>query len=251
MGASERAASVVTNARQCKGKLHESNKTESKRHVSSSRSGKDTHAEDPDINSVNDKMPMPEVQLTAEHNILANEQHHYEQSESIYDTYLLQKVDRNTTHDSTNMSHRGVTLCYLPKVRKSVFVKPHHVIASGSSMNCFKESYRSNDMAHNYYIEEAKKKTQDKNRNLKPREMPSARKHHNSNTCTLKPRSNNQTSRNWPASKSSEETLKDVQKADHSRNPSSFSDSKHFVCLTCQKCVFNANHDACIIKVLK
>ncbi|GJS98755.1 hypothetical protein Tco_0819925 [Tanacetum coccineum] len=42
-----------------------------------------------------------------------------------------------------------------------------------------------------------------------------------------------------------------MQKADHSRNPSSFSDFKHFVCSTCQKCVFNANPDACITKFLK
>ncbi|GJR08492.1 hypothetical protein Tco_0791144 [Tanacetum coccineum] len=69
----------------------ESNETETERHVLSSRSGKDTHAEDADINSMNDKQPMAEVQLTAEHNILANEQQHYEQSESIYDTYLLEK----------------------------------------------------------------------------------------------------------------------------------------------------------------
>ncbi|GKE12755.1 hypothetical protein Tco_1416306 [Tanacetum coccineum] len=50
---------------------------------------------------------MAEVQRTAEHNILANEQQHYEQSESIYGTYLLEKVNRNTTPDSTYMSHRG------------------------------------------------------------------------------------------------------------------------------------------------
>ncbi|GJT59815.1 hypothetical protein Tco_1003348 [Tanacetum coccineum] len=153
--------------------------------------------------------------------------------------------------DVNNVLSKPVTPHYLPKVRESVFVKPHHVIASGSSRNSSKESYGSNDMAHNYYLEEAKKKTQDKNRNLKPREMPSARTHHTPNACTPKPRSYNQTSRNWPASKSSEETLKAVQKADHSRNPSSFSDSKHFVCSTCQKCVFNANHDACITKFLK
>ncbi|GJU50688.1 retrovirus-related pol polyprotein from transposon TNT 1-94 [Tanacetum coccineum] len=42
-----------------------------------------------------------------------------------------------------------------------------------------------------------------------------------------------------------------MQKADHSRNPTSFLDFKHFVCSTCQKCVFNANHDACITKFLK
>ncbi|GKD19986.1 hypothetical protein Tco_1221689 [Tanacetum coccineum] len=70
-------------------------------------SRKDTHAEDSYINSVIDKQPMAEVQLSAEHNILANEQQHYEQSESVYDIYLLEKVDRNTTPESTDMSHRG------------------------------------------------------------------------------------------------------------------------------------------------
>ncbi|GKE30063.1 hypothetical protein Tco_1445447 [Tanacetum coccineum] len=54
----------------------ESNETESERHVLSNRSGNDTHTDDADINSVNDKQPMAEVQLSAEHNILANEQQH-------------------------------------------------------------------------------------------------------------------------------------------------------------------------------
>ncbi|GJS25610.1 hypothetical protein Tco_0454242 [Tanacetum coccineum] len=108
-----------------------------------------------------------------------------------------------------------VTAHYLPKVREYVFAKLYHVIAPGSSRNSSKELY-------------------DKNRNLKPT-----------------PRRNNQTSRNWPASKSSIIALKAVQKADHSRNPSSFSDSKHFVCSTCQKYVFNANHDTCVTKILK
>ncbi|GJY92436.1 hypothetical protein Tco_0508218, partial [Tanacetum coccineum] len=84
----------------------ESNETKSERHVSSSRSGKDTHSADADINSVNDKQPMAEVQLFVEHNIRANEQQHSELSESVYDTYLLEKVDRNTIPKSTDMSHR-------------------------------------------------------------------------------------------------------------------------------------------------
>ncbi|GJV01759.1 hypothetical protein Tco_1335328 [Tanacetum coccineum] len=81
--------------------------TESEKHVSSSRSGKDTHAKDVDVNSMNDKQLMAEVQLFAEHNILANEQQHSEQFESVYDTYLLEKIDRNTIPKSTDMSHRG------------------------------------------------------------------------------------------------------------------------------------------------
>nr|GEU52235.1 hypothetical protein [Tanacetum cinerariifolium] len=207
---------------------------------------------------------MAEVQLSAEHNIPANEQQHSEQSESVYDTYLLEKVDRNTTPESTDMSHRGreidqnadakkslknelrkfkgnsvdtkfaktsilgkpvlqpprnqsvvrqltafkskrpnfskprfasqvdvnnvlsksVTPHYLPKVRESAPLKPHHVNAPSSSRNSKKESYGSNDMAHHYYLEEAKKNTPDQKRNLKPREMPSAKTHHTPNACT-------------------------------------------------------------------
>ncbi|GKB42355.1 hypothetical protein Tco_0887297, partial [Tanacetum coccineum] len=74
----------------------ESNKTELERHVSSSKSRNDTYTNDADINSVNDTQPMVEVNLSAEYNILANEQQHSKQSESVYDTYLLEKVDRNT-----------------------------------------------------------------------------------------------------------------------------------------------------------
>ncbi|GJV28969.1 retrovirus-related pol polyprotein from transposon TNT 1-94 [Tanacetum coccineum] len=78
------------------------------------------------------------------------------------------------------------------KRRESALAKPHYMIATSSSR------YSSNDIVHNHYLEEAKKKAQE-----------------------------------------------------HSRNSRNFSDSKHFVCSTCQKCVFNANHDACVIKILK
>ncbi|GJU94942.1 hypothetical protein Tco_1319698 [Tanacetum coccineum] len=93
--------------------------------------------------------------------------------------------------DVNNNLSKSVTTHYLPKGKESAVVKPHHMIALSSSR------YSSNDMVHNHYLEEAKKKTQEKDRN--------------------------------------------------SRN---FSDSKHFVCSTCQKCVFNANHDSCVTKFL-
>ncbi|GJX37888.1 hypothetical protein Tco_0251191 [Tanacetum coccineum] len=60
-----------------------------------------------DIRPVNDEEPFAEVQLTALHNILANEQQHTEQSEPNYDTHLLETIDSNTTPTSTNMCHRG------------------------------------------------------------------------------------------------------------------------------------------------
>nr|GEU50127.1 reverse transcriptase domain-containing protein [Tanacetum cinerariifolium] len=71
------------------------------KYVTSRKSGNDTH--DMDAN----KEPMAKVQLTVGRNVPANEQHHFEQSEPIYDIYLLEKVDSNTTPNSTNISHRG------------------------------------------------------------------------------------------------------------------------------------------------
>nr|GEX32284.1 hypothetical protein [Tanacetum cinerariifolium] len=109
--------------------------------------------------------------------------------------------------DMNNVLSKLVTTHYFPKVREYVFVKPHHVIASGSSRNSSKELYGSNDMTHNYYLEEAKKNTQDKNMNPKPSEMHNTSLQNTTNGSKQKPRSNNQTSRNWPASKSSEEML--------------------------------------------
>ncbi|GJR41661.1 hypothetical protein Tco_1309764 [Tanacetum coccineum] len=86
----------------------ESKGTEYGKHDTSSSLGTYiTHAVDADIRPVNDQVPFAEVQLTAQHNVLANEQQHTEQSEPIYDTYLLEKVDSNTTPDSINMCHRG------------------------------------------------------------------------------------------------------------------------------------------------
>ncbi|GJX35485.1 hypothetical protein Tco_0247042 [Tanacetum coccineum] len=82
--------------------------TNSDKQVTSSSSGNYiTHAVVADIRPVNDQVPFAEVQLTAQHNVLANEQQNYVQSKPIYDTHLLEKVDRNTTLDSTNMCHRG------------------------------------------------------------------------------------------------------------------------------------------------
>ncbi|GKA85815.1 hypothetical protein Tco_0807469 [Tanacetum coccineum] len=99
------------------------------RHVSSSRSGNDTHVEDADINSVNNKEPMAEVQLTAQHNVLANVQQHYVQSEPIYDTHLLEKVDSNTTPNSTNMCHMGGEIDQnAENVKFHVLYLIHHLI---------------------------------------------------------------------------------------------------------------------------
>ncbi|GKC06885.1 hypothetical protein Tco_0998495 [Tanacetum coccineum] len=146
---------------------------------------------------------------------------------------------------------KPVTQHYLPKGRESAFAKPHHVIASSESRNSSKNMPRfsSNDMVHNYYLEEVKKKTQEKDRNSKSSVMHSTRLQNTTNGSKSKPRINNQTTRSLPISKSSCVTSNVVPLVDHFRNSSPFSDSKHFVCATCQKCVFNANHNALYNKI--
>ncbi|GKB74382.1 hypothetical protein Tco_0935794 [Tanacetum coccineum] len=125
--------------------------------------------------------------------------------------------------------------------------------ASSESRNSSKNMPRfsSNDMVHNHYLDEAKKKTQERDRNSKTSVMSSARFQSTADGSKPKPRSNNQTPRSLPVSKSSCVTITAMPKANHSKSSSSFLDSKNFVCSTCHKCVFNANHDACKTKLLK
>ncbi|GJU42373.1 hypothetical protein Tco_1195330 [Tanacetum coccineum] len=110
--------------------------------------------------------------------------------------------------------------------------------------------FSSNDMVHNHYLEEARKKTHESSRNSRPSVMPSARSQNTVNDSKPKPKINNQKSRNWHASKTSCVTTKTVPIAKYYRNSKNFSDSKYFVCSTCQKCVFNADHDSCVTKFL-
>ncbi|GJT69856.1 hypothetical protein Tco_1029142 [Tanacetum coccineum] len=62
--------------------------------------------------------------------------------------------------DVNNNLSRPVTQHYLPKRRESVSVKPDHMIASSESRNSSKNMPRfsSNDMVHNHYLDEARKK---------------------------------------------------------------------------------------------
>ncbi|GJZ45707.1 hypothetical protein Tco_0593303, partial [Tanacetum coccineum] len=148
---------------------------------------------------------------------------------------------------------KPVTQHYLPKKTESAFAKPNHVIASSSSRNSSKNMPRfsSNNMVHNHYLDVAKKKIQERDRNSTTSVTTSARFQSTADGSKSKPRSNNQTSRSFPVSKSTRVTITAVPKADHSKSSSSFSNSKNFICSTCHKCVFNANHDACITKFLK
>ncbi|GKB25230.1 hypothetical protein Tco_0864631 [Tanacetum coccineum] len=210
----------------------------------SNRSGNDTDADDADIRPIYDEEPMDEIQ------------------EKVFAIAALKNdlrklkgnsVDTKFAKTSVLGKPVPVTQHYLPKRRESIFAKPDHMIASSESRNSSKNMPRfsSNDMVHNHYLDEARKKTQERDRNSKTSVMPSARFQSTTDGSKPKPRSTNHSTRSLHVSKSSCVMITNVPKADHSKNSSSFSNSKHFVCSTCQKCVFNANHDACIIKILK
>nr|GEY43168.1 Gag-Pol polyprotein [Tanacetum cinerariifolium] len=79
--------------------------------------------------------------------------------------------------DVHNDLSKPVTTHYLPKEREASSAKPHHMIASSNSWISSKNipRFSSNDMVHNHYLEEAKKKTQECSRNSEPILVPSAR----------------------------------------------------------------------------
>ncbi|GJW56667.1 hypothetical protein Tco_0103398 [Tanacetum coccineum] len=102
------------------------------------------------------------------------------------------------SHDLT----KPVTPYSWPQVRKSSFAKPYNVNAPGPSRNSPKhvsfqsprESVGLNDMVHNYYLEEAKKKAQlqkDKALNTKPSVKQYARLPNTANGNKPKPRNFN------------------------------------------------------------
>ncbi|GKC55138.1 hypothetical protein Tco_1077883 [Tanacetum coccineum] len=182
-----------------------------------------------------------------------------------------EKVDSNTTPNSKNMSHRGGEIdqdaeqdqvknpllnTEFLKTSDMVEKEVHnelsniflqlekHCISLEISMQQKEESFQSNKP-------EARKKTQERNRNSKPNVIHTISLQNTTNGSKPNPRSNNQISRILPVSKSSCGMSNGVSLVDHSRNSSSFCDSKHFVFSTCHKCVFNANHDNCITKFLK
>ncbi|GJV83067.1 hypothetical protein Tco_1522965 [Tanacetum coccineum] len=237
-----------------------------------SRSRNDTNADDADIRPIYDEEPMAEVQLTAECNIFAIGQQHTEQLEIINEgrltypvnvivlgktiiSYLyITKEPISFVDNRMRLNLKGLNLKqrFASKVdvnknlsktshsklfarkTESAFTKPDHMIASSSSRNNSKNMLRfsSND------------------RNSITSVTTSARIQTTTDDSKPKPRSNNQTSRSLPVSESTRVTIMAMPKADHSKSSSSFSDSKNFVCSTCHKCVFNANHDACITKLL-
>nr|GEY37164.1 hypothetical protein [Tanacetum cinerariifolium] len=123
---------------------------ESKEQDTSSRVGNDAHVDDAHIRPIYDEEPMAEP-------------------------WFASQVDVN------NNLPKPVTTHYFPREREYSFAKPHHMITPSSSR------YSSNDMIHNHYLEEAKKKTQESGSNSRLSMMPSATSQSMANYSKPKP----------------------------------------------------------------
>ncbi|GJZ17790.1 hypothetical protein Tco_0553913 [Tanacetum coccineum] len=163
--------------------------------------------------------------------------------------------------DVSNDLTKPVTPHSWPQVRKLYFAKPYDVNVLGPSRKSPKhvsfqsprKSIGSNDLVHNYYLEEAKNKAQlqkDKALNTKPSVQQSARLPNTTNGNKPKPRIKNQQPRNWPPSMSSRVSNRTVNIAEPPRNQKPFLKSKDLACPTSKKCIYSTNHDEYILKYL-
>nr|GEY74283.1 hypothetical protein [Tanacetum cinerariifolium] len=147
-----------------------------------SRSGNDAHVDDADIRPIYDEDQWMSVEnelrkLTgnsvntkfANSSILGKTVLQQHRNQSVVRQLTAFKSERPrilkprfaTQVDVNNDLSKPVTTHYLPKEREVASAKPHHVIASSNFRNSSKNMPRfsSNDMVHNHYLEEAKKKT--------------------------------------------------------------------------------------------
>nr|GEZ69331.1 hypothetical protein [Tanacetum cinerariifolium] len=82
----------------------------------------------------------------------------------------ISKPQCNCQVDVNYNLSKPVTTHYLLEEREAASAKPHHMIVSSNSRISSKNMTRfsSNDMVHNHYLEEAKKRTQECSRNSEP-----------------------------------------------------------------------------------
>ncbi|GJU06436.1 hypothetical protein Tco_1122866 [Tanacetum coccineum] len=124
-----------------------------------------------------------------------------------------------------------------PQESQFAFAKPYHMNAPDPSRNSIKrvsfqslhESVGSNDMVHNYYLEEGKKKAQlqkDKALDSKPSVITLVRIPYTTNGSKPKSRNSYKQPRNWPPSMSSRVSNKVVNIAEPPRKSKPFLNSK-------------------------
>nr|GEU38713.1 hypothetical protein [Tanacetum cinerariifolium] len=254
----------------------ESSGTESKKQDTCSRSGNNAHADDADIRPIYDEEPMTVSQFLKEKSNEAKVKHDIDVLETI-NIALEHKVAKLLKENETLKKHYKELFDSIKITRAKTIEYTTSLIASndnfkaqlqekGFAIAALKNELRKlkGNSVNTKFVKQSVlgKPMLQSHRNQSVIRQPTAfkserprisepRSQSTANGSKPKPRSNTQTSRNWPASNSSFATTKTIPIAENSRNSRNFSDTKHFVCSTCQKCVFNANHDSYVTKFLK
>ncbi|GJT20181.1 hypothetical protein Tco_0878887 [Tanacetum coccineum] len=166
----------------------ESSGTESGKQDTSITSGNDVDVDDAYIKPVYDEEPMAEVQLSAEFNVSATGQQHTEQPEFNNEGEVDQNVEqchdkrplpaKLTNNQITDLSYQSLeseNICLKKTVaqfqKDFLRMEAHCVNLELKYKNqALKEWYSSNNMVHNNYLEEAKKKTQEKGTSINVQE---------------------------------------------------------------------------------
>ncbi|GJZ13095.1 hypothetical protein Tco_0548325 [Tanacetum coccineum] len=251
----------------------ESSGTALKEQDTSSKLGNDTHADDADIGPIYDEEPMAKhykelydsIKTTRAKNIehttsliANNDKFKAQLQEKGFAIAALKNKLRKLTRNSVNTKFAKSSILGKPALQPR---RNQSVVRQPTAFKSERPRFSKQRFASQVDVNNDLSKPVTTHYLPKERESVVAKPHHmiapgssrsqsTTNGSKPKPRINNQKSRNWPASKSSCVMTKTVPIAEHSRNSRSFSDSKHFVCSTCQKCVFNANHDSCVTKFL-
>ncbi|GJV10892.1 hypothetical protein Tco_1352433 [Tanacetum coccineum] len=260
----------------------ESNGIESQEQYTNSRSGNDAHVDDADTRPIYDEEPMAEVQTTVEINIFAKEQQHTEQPEFNNEGEVDQNAEQyhdicplpanftdNKTTKLLNQSleseneKRFAIAALKNELRKitgnsinTKFAKPsilgklvlhqhrnHLVAIQTTALKSERPRFSKRWFASQVDVNNNLTKPVTPHYFPKGRESAVAKPHHMIAPSSSRYSSNDMVHNHYV-------TTQTMPIAEHSRNSRNFSDSKHFVCSTCQKCVFSANHDACVTKFL-
>nr|GEW63568.1 Gag-Pol polyprotein [Tanacetum cinerariifolium] len=174
----------------------------------------------PIADSGTDTEPLEQVQYDAEYNVFANERQHSKQPESISNIFVVEKTDLETyktlndrTVDYDKLEHKlNETLGLL--AQKEIDIKEEVIHKTNVSRPQLKSTQMKDKvMPNNSQVKEKKTEVEDH-----PRISSISNKTKSITTCndSLKSRTSN----------------------------------VNVVCVTCGKCVFNSNHDACVSKFL-
>nr|GEW84890.1 hypothetical protein [Tanacetum cinerariifolium] len=145
--------------------------------------------------------------------------------EKVFVIAALKNDLRKLKENSVDTKFAKISVLGKPVVQtlrnQSVVRQPNAFKYERPPMNSSKNMPRfsSNDMVHNHYLDEAKKKTQERDRNSIPSVMTPARFQSTTADSKPKPSSIIHSSRSLPMSKSSCVTIPAMPKADHPKSP--------------------------------